>query len=337
MNILAVDPLAPWGHVRFNTVVLAALREIGRVSLITFRDYHKHFQVDESIDIPDPRGLHGSDRRLRFGQPWVVASILRTVRPADYDAVVFLCYEAVSLALKWPKDARAYVFEHNNTDKARENLFKMFLYKRIPRSVSHLVFMDYIGEHIARTCGRRSFCVPLNYNLSSEAALARVPRPLPESGPRTIFVPSTCTRSRVVRRLKAFVLASDGWRMVSKGRHEEESERCRVRRFFDDYQNLMDGCDLVFFGGEYEYRVSAALHEAMSCGKPIVGLDCGFIREFAQRYPGAVRCIGDVREIDAVRFAPDAVRQDQERFVSENSPDAIREALRRALSAESNA
>jgi hypothetical protein len=333
MKILAIDPLGPWGHVRFNSLVLDAMRELGRVSFIAFRDYHKHFEVDERIDIPDKRGLYRSDRRLRFGQPWVIDSILRTVRPADYDAVVFLCYEAVSLALKWPKSARAFVFEHNNTDKARENPLKLFCYRRIPHSVAHLVFMDYIGEYIARTCRRQSFTVPLNYNLAPEAALSRVPRDIPASGSKTIFVPSTCTRSRVVRRLKAFVLASGDWRMVSKGTHEEESERCRVRRFFDDYQDLMDECDLVFFGGEYGYRVSAALHEAMSCGKPIAGLDCLFIREFANRFPGAVRRIDDVREIDSVRFDAEAVRRDQERFVRENSRDAIREALRRAFGA----
>ncbi|MBN1866031.1 hypothetical protein JW916_01945 [Candidatus Sumerlaeota bacterium] len=334
MKILAVDPLAPWGHVNFNTRVLGALREIGHVSFITFHDYHQHFTVDERIDIPDKRGLEHSDRRLRFGQAGVLRSILRTVHPADYDAVVFLCYEAVSLALRWPKDAQAFVFEHNNTDKARENPVKMFLYKRIPRSVSHLVFMDYIGEYIARTCGRQSFTVPLNYTLSPEEALTRPSRATArDEGRKTIFVPSTCTRSRVVRRLKDFVLKSDRWRMVSKGRHEEESERCRVRMFFDDYQELMDGCDLVFFGGEYGCRASAALHEAMSCGKPIVGLDCPFIRAFEKRFPNAVCCIREMDEIDTVRFDLALVRQDQERFVRENSPEAIREALRRALCA----
>ena len=333
MRILAIDPLAPWGHINFNTFLLKALRSLGHVSFITFHDYHKHFTVDTAIDIPDKRGLHRRDRTLRMGQPLILDAILRTVHPADYDVVVFLCYESISMALKWPKDARVFVLEHNSTDKARGNPFKMFFYKRIPRSVIHLVFMEYIGNYISRTTGRRAIYIPHPY-YSDPAVISAKPATVK---PELIFCPSSGTRSRVLRPLKRFVEESDRYRLIAKGRREEDSPRCRVRRFFDDYETILAGCDMVFFGGEYEYRVSGVAHEAMSYGKPIATLNCLFGREFSKRFPHMVRPVDRMDEIGHLSFDPETVRKEHVHFLRENGFEAICAALREAFSASGSA
>ena len=93
----------------------------------------------------------------------------------------------------------------------------------------------------------------------------------------------------------------------------------------------MLGCDYVFFGSQYDYRVSGVVFEALSYAKPVVVLDCVFARELKKRYPHSIIIVHDISQIDSITVNPEEIYREHKRFVTEHSYDRIKSDLVQAF------
>jgi len=326
MRILAIEPLAPRGHIRLNACLVGCLAGIGPTTLATFEEYHCHFRGVSRIRIPRRFKHAQPPLRCRLNQLQILRHVLTGVRVENYDVVVFLSYETVSMAICWPRWLPVFLIEHNNIDNVLESPLKRWFYRRLPGTAHHLVFMDGMAGYVIEQTGRPASHIP--YPCYGDRCLpdrrSQAERPCgADAGKKIIFCPSRSTPRHLLNRLKAFVLENEGFFLVAKGEQTERGERFDIRPFFDDYDQIMLSTDYVFFGGQYRYRVSAVVFEALSLAKPVLVLDCPFGQELGQAYPRLVIPIRDVGDIRNVAPEPEGMEADHRRFLAAHAPEAI--------------
>ena len=335
MKILAVEPLGAEGHINLNTLFLKALGELGDVTLATFEGYQENFVVEKRLCVPDKfRPSNCTRIGIYLGQLKLLGHIRKHSNIRAFDVVFFLGYENISIVLGWPRSIPVFLFDHNNVDSMFNNPVKRFIYKHIPKNAIHLVHMDYIADYIREKFKRQAWAISHPYyrksfdeppasnrSLSSKRANDR----------KVIFAPSRSNSPEIIERLRSFVLHSKRFYLVSKGQRKETGEDFEFRTYFDDYEENMLGCDYVFFGGRYDYRVSGVVFEALSFAKPAIVLDCVFARELKRIYPHSIIPVGDISEIESVELNQEEIYREHKRFLAEHSYDRIKGELAQAF------
>ena len=336
MRILVADPLGSKGHINFIKFYLRALAEIGHVTFATFPSYHAHFQVGARIEIPERFNRQHTKLEVYWNQIRVLDFILRRIQFETHDKIVFLSYETISFYLRWPKDQKVYLFDHNNIPNVFGSRIKTYCYKQLSPPAIHFAFMEYIAQYIEKESCGRSIVIPhpyyrcitaddtkkQNWNATKEYA----------TGKKIIFSPSGRTPSEVTKSLKEFVQNHDGYYLVAKGQQPEESYNYCTRPFFENYEELMENCDLVFIGGLFRYRVSGVAYEALSYGKATVIMDSPFAKVLQTEYPHMVFTIDKIKDILSVDTVPEQIRKEHARFLCEHGFDTNRSDIVRAFS-----
>ncbi|MFC1692650.1 hypothetical protein ACFL1R_04010 [Candidatus Latescibacterota bacterium] len=335
MKILVVEPFGEKGHINSNTFFLKALGEIGDVTLATFEGYQKNFVVEKRLCVPDKfRPLDCTKIGAYMGQLKLLRHIRKHLNIRDFDVVFFLCYENISIALSWPRSIPAFLFDHNNVDSIFTSPVKRFIYKHIPKNAIHLAYMDYIVDYIKEHFKRQAWLITHPYyrkTFDNTPAADNLSIPERAKGRKVIFSPSGSNNPEIVEKLKSFVLRSKRFYLVAKSKLKEKGDDFEFRPFFDDYEEHMLGCDYVFFGGRYDYRVSGIVFEALSFRKPAVVLDCVFAQELKKIYPHSIIPMRDVSEIEFIELNQKEIYREHKRFLTEHSYDRIKSELVQAF------
>jgi len=333
MRILVIDHLGLRGHVNVNTVFLRALSEIGSVTLATFAEYHRHFTVADRIDIPDKHtpdkhvsGMSRISNRAKLMRS--LSYVLQNAKMDDYDLTFFPCYEVISFALGWPRKYRAFLFEHG--EKIPRRWFKDICYKRLGNNVSHLAYMEHTADFITRNYGRRAYKIPYSYDRKGFSELP------PENGTslggapkrrKVIFCPSASNQKVMTDNLISLVSENDEYYLIAKGKVNQRGDSYELRTFFDDYEEQLRRSDYVFFGGQYSYRVSGPVFEALSYGKPAIILDCLFGRELKKMYPCSVILVSEIAEIKSIQIDHAGICEEHKRFLRDHSFERAKQEL----------
>jgi hypothetical protein len=332
-RILAIEPAG--FHSSLNGFLLRCLRTIGRVTFIAPAGYLESCPVDRRLDIPAPLLRHTTKLGARWSGMCVLQFIRENTCLDHYDAIVLLSYETIALFARWPRNRKVFLFDHNNIDNIRGSRIKSFCYRHLPRRAVHLAFQPHIAQHIRDTWGHRALLIPLPNCRCDVTDAGDCPPAIasPRARGRTlIFSPSDSTPRPFLDRLKTLAVASCGaYCVICKGAREEKTAAFETRPFFDDYDQLMRECDIVFLGMRFHYRVSGVAFEALSYGKPVVLLDSPFARVLSAEYPALVLPVDDVNDIPRVILDREKMNQDHKRFLREHSFNAVRDAMTQAL------
>lgn len=325
LRILAIEPAG--FHRNFNTFFLRCLGAIGHVTFVAHVGYLESCAVDSRIDIPAPLLRHKTKLGARWSAIRVLNYILRNAHLDDYDAIVFLAYETISFSLRWPKSRKVFLFEHNNIENTLGSRIKTFFYRNISSNVVHLAFQPRIAQHICDVYDRSTVHIPHPHyrrDVTDSGDCSDTPAPHRSEGRTIIFSPSASTPEPIQERLKKFASTTNGaYFAVCKGTPAEKTDAWEVRPFFDNYEDLMRSCDVVFLGTRFDYHVSGVAYEALSYGKSLVLLDCPFARELHDENPRMVFVINDINDILGVEINPEKIKEDYERFLREHSFDTI--------------
>jgi len=325
-RILAIEPGGFRGHRNLNTFFLRVLGAIGCVTFAAPEEYLDSCEVYCRINIPSQFLRYKTKFGARWSQFRVLNYILRNVSLDNYDAVVFLAYETISFSLRWPRSRKVFLFEHNNIENARGSRIKTFAYEHLSPNAIHLAFLHHIAKHIKDRSGRSATYIPHPYYRRdvSESGICSEFSPSLSTERTIIFSPSASTPGPIQDKLKRF--ASEGqnsYYAICKGATEEKTDACEVRPFFDNYENLMRTCDMVFLGACFNYRVSSVAYEALSYKKPLLLLDSPFARALHNDYPHLVFPVKDMDEIPEVVIDREAIRREHAQFLREHSYDAV--------------
>lgn len=340
MNILVVNPMAPDGHVKFDQEIIRSLRGIGTVTLAAPPGYLEDCEVDtrKHIDVPN---IHTTSKiGARWSQIKALGYVLKNFRPESYDAVVFLAYELISFAVRWPTRIPVLLFEHNNIDEVSRSRIKKFVFKRFVNNNRHVAYEQYIADYLSKQLGKESFHVPhpvtIDVSGSSDGVLvdwkmetANDQRP----APLKIFSPSWRTPVAVQRELAELAKSSPNeFHAVIRGQDFEITANYEVRPYFEDFENSMRDADICLIGGRYDYRVSAIAYQALSINKTILMFDSPFARELLAQYPEQVFVINSTSDIPDMRSELNRVANSSKSFLYAHSPRTIKMSLENALS-----
>lgn len=345
-KILAVEPVGCDGHKSFNNFFLKCFNLLGCVTYVAPERFLDSCSVDSQICIPESLLRQTSKAGARLSGLRVLNYILKNISLENFDAIVFLNYETISFSVVWPKNRKVFLFEHN-IDSSRGNCIKIFFDDRISSNAVRFVLQKHIKEFlISNYSNSRSRC-EINKN-----RVVYIPHPhyrpnmsssnndqffLPEFvlGKRiTIFSPSGSTPQSVQDELKRIVSNEKGrFYAICKGESVIKSDYWEVQPFFQNYEELLRSCDMVFQGACFENRVSGVAYEALSFGKPIILLDCSFARELRREYPNMVLIINDLKNILTLtlNINLDKFKVDQERFLLNHSFSTISKIIKNSL------
>jgi hypothetical protein len=335
MKILAIEPLGVNGHITFNNSFLLALSKIGDITFVTFPDYHRNFKTDTQIDIPRKFQGQNSKFSTRWNQILALIYIKKKIKMDDYDAIVFLAYETISLYICWPKHQKVYLFEHNNISNALRSKIKMYFYKHLPAVAVHVVFMEYIAEFIGKQFKREAITIPLpiDKNITKEDIILRFQTSMEKLGSdkKVVFSPSGLTPLCVIQDLKFFVTNQNGYYLFAKGQKEDNGDKYCIRSFFKNYKDLMINSSIVIIGGTYNYRISGVVYDALSYCKPIIIFRSQFGHELNKRYPGFVFQIDKIEDIQNIKTDPILMKKTYQSYLIEHSFDTILKKLQNIL------
>jgi hypothetical protein len=262
----------------------------------------------------------------------VLKYILNNIDLNEYDQVVFLSYDTLSMALLWPENRSCFIFEHNNVDNSRTNIIKKLIYKIISKSCSSLVLYPYIGYYVARETKRVTHCVPVpileSMGESVNSNLQKEPVSRDENN-LTIFSPSGNTQNDIIIQLEKFVNSENSrFKAICKGQSDRVNINFSQKTFFINYNEIMLSSDYILIGMRLDYRGSGVLHEALSLGKLVVMFDCLHANEMLKNFPGLITVINRVEDIGNIKIDPPCVSRSYEKFKKDHSKESINGILK---------
>lgn len=331
-RVLCVDLVGDQGHANIDRLFLAAMRPRFEVSFLAIPAYLVHFEDEPIRLIPLPEGLHlkGKGKVLhRFNQVLRWRALKQELARTRYDAVVIFNYEVVTASLLAPGQGYFWSIEHNVIDQTRRSGFKMACFRRLPGSWGHFVFFDYIGEFVGATTGRRTATLP--HPLYGDR---RENIPPPEgfpAGKKVIFAPSGSNDRQVVARTKSFLAGNPELVLAVRGPATDSAGGIISRPRFDDYAAWIQNAWAVFFCGDFRYRASGVIYDALTLGTPVIVHDCLLGRKMHELYPHAVRVIEHPSEIVEMEMDALAVQEDCRKFLAAHSPSALSQVFAETL------
>lgn len=333
-KLLAVDPLCEPGHVNSNKYFLNILENNYKVTFASSSDYINSLGVENYIEIPKK----SKTRRLskigfRISQIRVINYVRKLVKIKKYDIILFLAYDTISFSIMshfFPKNARIYLFDHNNIDHLLNSTVKEMFFKSIRKKTIHLTYENYITEFIKNRYGVSSKTIFHPFYTNSK--LNKKENNSIRFKKKVIFAPSGSSDEKVIERLIHYVNNRDDIYLVTKSKRGINSDRVLAKPFFDDYNKQMSGCDFVFIAAKFKFRVSGIFYEAMSFGKKIVMVDSLFAREMKKSYPSSVFVIEEVSEIQEILYLNENSINESLSFLGEHSKDKILKMLISAFS-----
>jgi len=89
--------------------------------------------------------------KFRFNQINIISQLLKNVNLQNFDIIVFLAYEEISVSLLWPNNNKTFLINHNNIDNVNKSFFKKVFFRLMPSNIVHTVFNDFSKRYLKRT------------------------------------------------------------------------------------------------------------------------------------------------------------------------------------------
>ncbi len=149
-KILYIDHISPDGHINFNKIYLDALmRQKYQVDIVCKAGYFKKIKTSNShfkLEIPNIlyRYKDGITNRILFFLQLIY--IKHKIDFSNYDYILLSSYEEISLFFAKYK-YKLFIVNHDNI-RGLDSRIKRFFIKKISQKNTHIVFEQYIKEHL---------------------------------------------------------------------------------------------------------------------------------------------------------------------------------------------
>ena len=290
MSSIYVDFISPNGHVKINKLYFSELNNDDyyscKTSYMKDADCVAHRLNFYSPWEGEPQGIRHAVEQLVFTMVFFILNIKTMLKIKN---IVFLSYSPIwnyPLILVFNKLLRKniYVLEHNSIPSANENdgvkfNIKTKMFQLSSSLLTHLVYEDYIGVYLEQKFNAHYLVVKHPIIGSSKIESYDKDKVIP-----LIFSPSSSSEKQVIDWLKDITINSDVISMVKSASNFEESGFI-AKQYFENYEELMSGCDIIVVGSKFEERVSGVFYEALLTPKSILMLDSKFSRAAVECYP----------------------------------------------------
>jgi len=330
-KILVIDFNIQEGHVNLNRKFLELISKKYDVTFISSKSYLDKIGFSNSIEIQDKKFQFNSKYHFVLKQILLIRLILRTfVKGSDYNRILILGYENISLAIAWHGvSIPTYAIAHNNLTRGKLSLAG---FKIISKVVIHVFFEDYIKKEYDSLVKNKIVVIPHPINPN----IADLKEEKKEEERNIIFCPSASSDILAVKKLIHYVKSHKMFKFYAKGDYNYESENIVIKKFFKDYESLLLISEYIFIPFKYDNRVSGIFFDAMSLKKTIITLDSSgkFMHEMSKLYPNSVYVLKSISHIEHVNISSHQQTVDNENFIKKHSDNALSNQLNKILGYE---
>jgi glycosyltransferase involved in cell wall biosynthesis len=321
MRNLVADFRYEKGHTELNRKLIEYLSTLGGVDVIDNPDgYYQKCLKDAGIsdNIRLIRKYFWNTSKIRNTTPGkiikkIIHSINMILQTSDllkknYDNVIVFTYDTFAFALGryFLRRHNVYLFDHGNIDEL-VNKIKLPLFKTYRNKVNHIVFAEYMKEHLVREFGvaaSRVFVLPHPLNENREIVASRNI----EKKDKLFVGVSFSNDEDLVKEIMKYekknnILGAHNCRIVLKSKvYSYESEHLKVFNRYLEREELADlfaeaSGILVLYPETYQYRMSGVIMEALSNGIPVVGRRIPIVEHFASSYPHSCTPFANIKEL----------------------------------------
>lgn len=302
MNILIIDPLSQNGHKSLNKHIINSLSNEHDVSFISDKKYKLE---DVKCHLLYFKYLCDLNLTYRLKQMLILFEVKNKIK--YYDLVLFTSYETISFSIisHFYFNCNVFVIEHNNIDQLLVSKVKLFFYKIINKTITHITFEKYISNYINFKFSKKTFVFP--------HPLFHISNGLLSPKEKIIFSPSSTFDSFMMNKLIDFCLIND-YKLLAKGKKDVDFGDIKIRKHFDNYFDCFKYVKFTFLCNNFTYRVSGVVFDALSNNCPIVGFYSKFLFELKNDYPNLVYIVNDFNEINNLSFDKSSMVNDFIRF-----------------------
>ena len=291
MKILAIDLTEQKGHIQLNKTFLDILNLKYDITFLSSKTYVEKINFKNNILLPDKLFQFKSKYEFVLKQIKLIRYIKKKYLNNSYDRIIILGFENISFSLAWRNvKIPTFTILHNNLTRGK---LSMYFFNKISLNVSHIALEEFIKKYLTIKVNNKIFFLPhpLNQNILNLQNENR------EKG--LIFCPSASSSLEEINSFADFINKQSYFRLVAKGPKEYSKQNVIVKKYFNNYEELMSKCEFVFIPFKYDYRVSGIFYEAMTMGKTVITLKTAgkFMIEMAKIYPQCVKLINEYSEI----------------------------------------
>jgi hypothetical protein len=276
-KVLYIDYLAPMGHVLINNDILKEGSQANQnVNLIS-----TDFYVSKINDQCKKIIFFQIPFRFYFSNYFnIILSLIQVLFiQYKYDHLYFLSFENRLFPIfSFFFAKKTSVVVHNNIDS---RLFKRFnLFKFISRSVTFIVFEDYISEYIKNKYGYLNF-IKINHPIITDFSKQKVIKK------DVIFAPGggnkydTLTEEKIMKFIN-----KNNLKLITKVPFTDfQSSNISNISYFENINIFFYSSKWVLINCNYEYRVSGIFYEAIGAGCNVLFCDDSlFLFEMKKKY-----------------------------------------------------
>jgi hypothetical protein len=308
-------------HNIFNTGLISALNEIAEVTFIDLERQYSKIPCQKYIPI-SAFGQKNKIIRL-ISYLYFILKLNNHLKNNKYDLLLFTSYHNKIFSFFFQKKNRLiYLIEHNNIDSMHIRLLDKFILKYLVRNCISLCLEEYIASYM-RSIGREAYYIPhpLNYDLINTAEST-------SKFNNYIFSPSNGLDIAAINRLAIFANESKLNVLAKYKKEIKIGNYFTTKLHFKDYCNLLKNANKILFFGDFKYRISNVVFEAISSGIPVFVVDSIFSRKIVEKYPSCVKIISKLEDINQIQIDFNLLEQQKKLFLQEHSPDSIKSKLK---------
>ena len=290
LKLLVIQP-QDVQHWNFDSLFIKAISNFGDVIFVGRSDYLTDENIKHRINLPNKFFGQGAKFNNRINNLRVIASCKKIQKRVRPDVTIFLSYDTISMLL-WR--SKAIICEHNNISNTRTNFLKRYAYSLLSKKLVSISLQNHIDRFIVDSCKRDSFVIHHPVQNIKNDIKHNIRK---NTDKTTLFFASGGIEELDTIAVKDFLLISQQHFAYIKGNTDEEAHFYQMRKFFQNYYELMSVCDfIVVIAERYNYRVSGVAYEALSLGKPVILKKSLFSEELKSQYPDMVHIIKNMND-----------------------------------------
>ncbi len=320
MKILLVDFDNEIGHVRINSKIIEALLPWCEITLLTTKFYRKSIVSDVVenqikllyLDIPDLREGKISSFKRRLMYLRVAPKIIKEANKG-YNIVFFIGYDLVTFSMLshfLKKKNNVWAAAHNQVIFSQSQFRKLFFHILHPL-ISLFGNEKHIVSFIQDSLKRRAAYSPLTYFETNKSVSKQKINKVREyylgnKFKNLIFAPSGSNETKILELLDN-CLGKDDLVLCKKMPLSAVGNFIEMP-YFNNYEELISACDIIFIGAPFKNGVSGVALEGMGAGKPVLMPDCPMFKDFKTKYPSLIYAL-DENELlpNSFQIEPDEV------------------------------
>ena len=258
-----------------------------------------------------------SGLRARLQSIKTILNINNLLKKETFDIVFFLSYDTLSLSMFWQK--KAIICEHNNLDGIENRLVKRWMYKKLNKNIISIALSEHIVDYVQHNSKREVFL--LNHPLP----VVKTHALLCDKNPSkiVIFSPSGGNNDQISNKLKDFVRNESRYFAYIKGKKSEAQDNYLVSEYFQNYEEILESCSVVYIGGDFNNRVSGVVFEALFYGKLVVMHRNKFSLDMKRKFPNMVKLINNIEDILHIENNISLFKADYDKFLQRHSQGEI--------------